>query len=129
MAELARGVVGVLAFIGGAALVVRLLRASFRLALSAAEASTAAGLADISARRGDLTGMMERRAAESDARRLRRTALASTALWIVWLVIPVYAGWVREAYALAAVLWLAPGAGSAHRRPRANSAGPPEHGS
>jgi hypothetical protein len=111
MGELAGSMVGLLAFIGGAALVVRLLRASFRLALSAAEASAAGGLADVSARRGDVTGMMERRSAQSDARRARRAALASAALWIAWLVVPVYAGWVREAYALAAVLWLAPGAG------------------
>jgi hypothetical protein len=62
----------------------------------------------VSARRGDLTGMMERRAVERDARRARRSALFLAFVWLLWLVVPVFAGWAREAFALAAVLWLAP---------------------
>jgi hypothetical protein len=100
--------VAVMSIAGAGALVVRLLRSGARLALCAAEANAATGLADVSARRGDVTGMMERRAAAQVARRERRGALALAFLWLVWLVVPVFAGWAREAFALAAVLWLVP---------------------
>ncbi|MBW3629542.1 MAG: hypothetical protein KY464_09610 [Gemmatimonadetes bacterium] len=102
------GLVTLIAVAGGAALVGRLVRSTARLALRAAEATAATGLADVSARNGDLTAMMERRAAAKEARRDRRGALLLVLLWLLWLVIPVFAGWAREAFALAAVLWLIP---------------------
>ena len=106
--ETLTALVSIMAVLGVAALLIRLVRTGLRLALRAAEASAAAGLADVSARRGDLTGMMERRAAEQAARRERRGALALAFLWLLWLSIPVFAGVAREAFALAAVLWLVP---------------------
>jgi hypothetical protein len=106
--ELLTGLVTLMSVAGAAALVIRLVRSALRLALRAAEATAAAGLADVSARRGDITGMMERRAAEQGARRERRGALLLALLWLLWLVVPVFAGWAREAFAVAAVLWLAP---------------------
>ena len=106
--ETLTALVTIMAVLGAAALVVRLVRTGLRLALRAAEASAAAGLADVSARRGDLTGMMERRAAEQGARRERRGALLLALLWLLWLVVPLFAGFGREAFALAAVLWLVP---------------------
>ena len=106
--EVLTGLVTLMSVAGVGALVVRLLRTVLRLVLRAAEASAAAGLADVSARRGDLTGMMERRAAEKDARRERRGALLLALAWVLWLVVPIFAGWSREAFAVAAVLWLAP---------------------
>ena len=111
--------VALMSVAGAAALVIRLLRSSARLALRAAEATAAAGLADVSARRGDLTGMMERRAAERGARRDRRGALLLALFWLLWLVVPVFGGWAREAFALAAVLWLVP---NQPLRPRADIA-------
>jgi hypothetical protein len=106
--EALTGLVALMSIAGVVALVFRLLRSTARLALRAAEATTAAGLADVSARRGDVTGMIERRADERLARRERRGALLLGAFWLSWLVVPVFAGWAREAFALAAVLWLLP---------------------
>lgn len=100
--------VTMLAFVGGAALISRLTRSTARLALRAAEATTSAGLAEISARRGDLTGMMERRETVRTARRQRQQALLLTIVWLAWLAVPIFAGWTREAFAVASILWLAP---------------------
>jgi hypothetical protein len=95
-----------LAFAGGFALVLRLLRSAVRLALRAAEVTAVAGMAEVSARRGDLTGMAERRTAAQQARRARARSLALALLWLLWLALPPFLGWAREAYALAAPLWL-----------------------
>lgn len=109
------GLVTLLAFAGCVALVLRLVRTAGRLALRAAEASAAAGLADVSARRGDVTGMIERQNTVRRARRDRRKATAMVVLWGAWLVVPVFAGWAREAFALGALLWLAPRRAPAER--------------
>jgi hypothetical protein len=106
--ETLTALVTVMAVLGVAALAIRLVRTALRLALRAAEASAARGLAEVSARSGDLTGMMERRAAAQSARRERRGALLLALLWLLWLAIPVFGGFAREAFALAAVLWLVP---------------------
>jgi hypothetical protein len=106
--ETLTALVTIMAVLGVAALVIRLVRTALRLALRAAEASAARGLAEVSARNGDLTAMMERRAAEQGARRERRGALLLALLWLLWLAIPPFAGFAREAFALAAVLWLVP---------------------
>jgi hypothetical protein len=106
--EALTGLVTLMAFAGGAALVVRLVRAALRLGLRAAEATAAAGLADVSARRGDLTSMLERRAAETAARRERRGALLLFLVWLLWLAVPLFGGWSRDAFAIAAILWLVP---------------------
>jgi hypothetical protein len=106
-----------LAAVGGAALVTRLGRALLRVALRAAEVTAAKGLVEISMRRGDLTGLAERRVAERSARRSRRRELATGALWAVWTVAPLFTPWTLEAYAVAAPLWLLPGA-SLRPRPR-----------
>ena len=106
--EALTSLVTIMAVLGVAALVIRLVRTALRLALRAAEASAARGLAEVSARSGDLTGMMERRAAEQGARRERRGALLLAFLWLLWLAIPPFLGLGREAFAVAAVLWLVP---------------------
>lgn len=113
------GAVTLLAFAGCAALLLRLVRAAGRLALRAAEASAAAGLADVSARRGDVTGMIERQNAVKRARRERRGAMGMAVVWLAWLVVPAFAGWAKEAFALASLLWLVP------RRAVARAATPP----
>lgn len=108
--------VTLLALAGCAALVLRLVRTVGRLALRAAEATAAAGLAEVSARRGDVTGMIERQSAVKSARRDRRGAMGAVGLWLAWLVVPVFGGWAREAFALASLLWLVPRRPSARKR-------------
>lgn len=97
-----------LAAIGVGALVSRLLRMMLRLGLRAAEVTATSGLAEISARQGDLTALAERRAALTRVRRQTRIDLLLTLLWLTWLVVPAFMPWTRQAYALAAPLWLLP---------------------
>lgn len=97
-----------LAFAGAAALVLRLLRMLLRLGLRAAEVTAASGMAEISARQGDLTSLAERQEALTRARRRARVEVALALLWLAWLAVPTFAPWTREAYALAAPLWLLP---------------------
>ena len=108
--ETLAGLVTLLAFAGGAALLGRLARASLRLGIRAAEVAATSGLAKVSARQGDVTALIERRDAEAKARAGRRGALLGAAAWLLWLGVPVLSGWTREAYALAALLWLVPSA-------------------
>jgi hypothetical protein len=98
----------ILAILGGFALASRALRATLRLALHLAEETAASGLADVSARRGDLTQLAERQAHRERARRRRRLELMTLALWTAWLLLPLVLGWLPAAYAPAALLWLAP---------------------
>jgi hypothetical protein len=100
--------VGLLAAAGVAALVYRLGRSAVRLALRSAEVTATTGLAEISARRGDLTGLTERRHQVTLARRRRRLDLLRTLGWLLWLALPAATAFTREAYALAAPLWLLP---------------------
>ena len=101
-------VVLALAFVGAAALLTRLAGTGVRAALRSAEAAAAEGRVEISAWRGDLTGMAEGRAVREAARRSRRDALLLGLLWLGWLSLPLFAGLTREAYAIAATLWLLP---------------------
>lgn len=96
----------VLLAIGGAAAILRgLARTALRLGLRAAEETAAAGMADVSARRGDLTALAERREAALEARRHRRRDLVLSLFWLLWLVLPLFLGWAPEAYALGVPLW------------------------
>lgn len=95
-----------LAVVGAAAILRSLARTVLRLGLSAAEESTASGLAEVSARRGDLTGLAERSDVAKSARRRRRRDLLLSGMWLAWLAVPPFLGWAGEAYALAAPLWL-----------------------
>jgi hypothetical protein len=110
------GVALFLAAMGVGALVLRLGRAGMRLALRVAEVTAAKGLVEISLRRGDLTALAERRTAERAARRGRGREAAIAGLWGLWLLVPLFTPWAVEAYAVAAPLWLLPGA-TARRRP------------
>lgn len=100
--------VTLLALTGFAALLLRALRFALRVALHTAEVTAASGLAEVSQRRGDLTALAERRAAAARARRSRGRDALRLAAWTVWLVIPAFTDVSREAYALAAPLWLLP---------------------
>ncbi len=99
---------GVLAILGGAALVYRLIRTLLRVGIAAVEATAASNLAEVSARRGDLSLLAERRETEQSARRsgLQNGLLAI--LWFLLLVLPLVLGWAREVYAIASLVWLLP---------------------
>ena len=97
-----------LAVFGGIALVLRLLGSLLGLGLTAAEASASISLADASARRGDVTTMLERRQAALTLRRRRRRAAGWVALWLGLIVVPPLTGWTGIVYPAAALLWLFP---------------------
>ncbi|HUE96866.1 MAG TPA: hypothetical protein VMN39_09410 [Longimicrobiaceae bacterium] len=118
------GFVGFLALLGGVALALAFFRSMGRVVLGAAEEAAAAGLADASARRGDLTGLSEAREARHEARAARRRSVLVSGAFAMWIVVPLALGGVREAWALAAPLWLLPAAGPRpsqpeHRHPEA----------
>jgi hypothetical protein len=101
-------IVFMLAFVGAAALAYRLIRSLLGLAFALAESAAASGLAEQSARRGDLTGMVERREAQRVARRLRVRQAARTVFWLFCLAFPPFTPWVSAFYAAAAPLWFFP---------------------
>lgn len=98
-----------LAVAGAAALFLRLFRSAGRVALRAAEAAAASGIAKNSAMRGDVTRMQEGQEIERRAKAARRRATGAAAFWLLWLAVPLALGHAREAYAVAASLWLLPG--------------------
>lgn len=106
--ELLSLVLLILAVLGFLALAGRLMRALVRLALNAAESTAATGLAEVSERRGDITGMMERRTAAQTLRRNRRITLLTVIGCLLLIAIPPFAGVAREVYAACALLWFAP---------------------
>ena len=106
--ELLSLVLLLLAALGLVALLARLGRSALRLGLNAAEATAASGLADVSERRGDITGFLERRASGESLRRARRRNLAAALFYAALLVIPPFTGVARELYAASALLWLLP---------------------
>lgn len=100
-----------LAVLGAAALVYRSLGGIFRLAVRASQETAASGLAELSATRGDVTAMVERKRAAEHARRDRRVHTLLTGVWVVWLVAPLLIGNPRIPFAIASLLWLLPTAG------------------
>jgi polyferredoxin len=101
-------VVVVLAAAGVLAVVYRLLRALARFVLAFAEVTAASGMAEISARRGDLTTLAERQATERTARQRQWKDLLYIALWLAWLLVPPLTAWPLALYAAAVPLWLLP---------------------
>jgi hypothetical protein len=95
--------------IGGAVgLGFRLLRSLARLGIAAAEVTALSGLIEISARRGDLTALAERRKHDRTVRRIRLRSAAGVLAWLALLLAPVALGWAREAFAASSLLWLVP---------------------
>jgi hypothetical protein len=107
-AFLASPIAGLLALIGGAALVYRLARTVLRLGMAAAEKTAVEGMVEVSIRNGDLTTMAERKAHVAAVRRARAGAAAQTLLWGGLLVAPAILDVTRPVYALAALVWLLP---------------------
>lgn len=99
---------GLVAVFGVLAILARLGRSVLRVGITVAEETAAAGMAEASARRGDLTGLAERRDQRIALRRTRFKQLAIAVLWVALLAGPALAGWGRPVYAAAALLWLLP---------------------
>ncbi len=97
-----------LAVSGAAALSYRLLRSLARAGLSSAELTAASGMAEVSARRGDLTSLAERREAEREARRQQRGDVLVCLGWLLCLMIPLFTAWTLPLFSAAAPLWLLP---------------------
>lgn len=106
--ELLALVLFLLAVFGVLALLGRLARSVVRLGLNAAESTAASGLAELSERRGDITGFMERQAHARGLRHARRRTVALAAVYLLLLAIPPFLGAAREVYAACALLWLLP---------------------
>jgi hypothetical protein len=102
------GLLALLAIIGAAALVYRSIGGIFRSVLRASQETAASGMAEVSASRGDVTSMLERKRLAESARRDRRRHSLLTLAWILWFTLPLIFGGARIAFALAAVLWLLP---------------------
>jgi cobalamin synthase len=98
----------VLAVVGAFGLVHRLLRAVARLVLAVAEVTAASGMAEVSARRGDLTALAERRSSQRVARQRQWKDLLFVAGWLAWLIVPPLVGLAQPLYAAAAPLWFLP---------------------
>jgi hypothetical protein len=96
----------VLAVLGALGLAYRFLRSVARFVLAFADATAASGLAEASARRGDLTRLEEQRHQERTARRRQRRDAMVAGLWLLWLIVPPLTPWTQPLYAAAAPLWL-----------------------
>jgi hypothetical protein len=90
------------------ALLARLGWALLRVGITVAEETAAAGMAEASARRGDLTTLAERRNQAVTLRRTRWAQLAASALWAALLVVPPLLDVGRPVYVAAVLLWLLP---------------------
>lgn len=105
---IASPIAGLLAVVGGAALVYRLARALLRLGIAAAEKTAVDGMVEVSIRHGDLTTMAERKAHVGAVRRARAGAALQALLWGGLLAVPAVFDATRPVYALAALVWLLP---------------------
>lgn len=101
-------VLTLLAVAGIATAAWHLLRAAFRFLQQAAGRIWADEMAQIHARRGDLTALRERERERNQATRsLARSGLVTLG-WLALLVGPALTGWGRPIYAAYAVLLLGP---------------------
>lgn len=97
-----------LAVTGCLGLLHRMVVAGLRSALAWAEGTAAAGSAEVSERRGDVTGLIEGRSVVRSHRRMRLANLAVAAGCLAVLIFAPALGIAREAYAAASLLWLLP---------------------
>lgn len=106
-----------LAVAGAFALVVRLFRSVARLGITAAEETAVSGVAENSARRGDLTTLLESQARARTLRRARLLEFGWAGGYIALLAVPAIAGVAPVAYAASSLLWLLPRRPVRPRRP------------
>jgi hypothetical protein len=101
-------VIALLAAAGIAAVVLRALSALFRALRGGVDSFLARDLAEVRARRGDLTGVSDAAEQRRAAHRYRMFALLSAAVWIGLLAVPPLTPWPAFLYAVYALLWLVP---------------------
>jgi hypothetical protein len=104
-------IVTILAILGFVCVMVRFLRASFSFIRRQVIVFHARKVADVRARRGDLTGMAEAERRVEGARRARWRSLAWSAFWFALLAVPPMLPWTRGIYASYSALWLLRGVG------------------
>jgi hypothetical protein len=97
-----------LSIAGFAAVVLRAGLALLHALKGGVESFLASDLAEIRARRGDLTGLDEAAQLQSAARRTRLAALGAFFLWGGLLIVPALTPWPELLYAAYALLWLVP---------------------
>jgi hypothetical protein len=97
-----------LAVAGFAAVALRAGLALFGALRGGVDAFLARDLAEVRARRGDLTGLEEAAGARSVARRRRLLALSIFTMWVGLLVVPSLTPWPLFLYASYSLLWLVP---------------------
>ncbi len=100
-----RVLLAILAVLGIVAVVSRLAGALLRALGRTAEHVAAGHAVDTRARRGDLTGLAEAGAWQTEARRRRRQAWLVGGLWAGLLVAPLYTPLTSYVYAAYALLW------------------------
>lgn len=98
----------VLAVLGFLAVLRRVLIAGFGLLGRGVDRVVAGEVAEVRARRGDLTGLSEADARRGDARRAQSAALAAFAFWVLLLIAPPLTPWPLVLYATCSLLWLIP---------------------
>lgn len=98
----------VLAVIGFVAVALRVVLAILGLLRRGVDRYLADSVADVRARRGDLTGMDEARVEEQGARRALFSAFAILSFWALLLIAPALTPWPRTIYAAYSVFWLLP---------------------
>ncbi|MGH7504505.1 MAG: hypothetical protein ACRELX_02600 [Longimicrobiales bacterium] len=98
----------ILAVVGIAAVLRHLATALLRLLRRGVDAFMADQVADVRARRGDLTGLSDAEVVRSQARRSRLAAVGTVSLWTALLVVPPLTSWPELVYACYNVLWLVP---------------------
>ncbi|MBI4544661.1 MAG: hypothetical protein HY703_05685 [Gemmatimonadetes bacterium] len=95
-----------LAVLGFGIVLLRLARASWRVARRGLELFLARAVAAARARRGDLTGMAEARERVAAARRSGLRAFLRLAAWLAVLAAPALIPWGQVVYASYFLAWL-----------------------
>lgn len=97
-----------LAVAGGVGAAWHLVRAASRFLRGGVVGVVAEEMGRTHARRGDLTGLEERRRERDAARRESWRAAAEALGWVALLAAPVLTPWPRRIYAAYIVVWLGP---------------------
>jgi hypothetical protein len=93
---------------GVAAVALRAAGALMTVISGGVESFLARDVADVRARRGDLTGLADADAVRQRARRRRFVALGVFSMWVCLLIVPPLTPWPGFLYAAYSLLWLVP---------------------
>ena len=98
----------ILAIAGFLAVARQLTQAVFILLKRSVDSFVLGEVAGERARRGDVTGLVEARAAKQERRRARLRSLLAVILWATLLALPLTTRWTLQGFALYSILWLVP---------------------